>query len=30
MSDIKSIIEKIRKLQQHTTANGSSQNEAMT
>ena len=29
MSDIKSIIEKIRKLQQHTTANGSSQNEAM-
>ena len=29
MNDIKSIIEKIRKLQQHTTANGSSQNEAM-
>jgi len=29
MNDIRSIIEKIRKLQQHTTANGSSQNEAM-
>ena len=29
MNDINSIIEKIRKLQQHTTANGSSQNEAV-